>query len=174
MKTALRSESGFTLLESLFSLGILTVGALGMIGVFLQGMTAVSSSPGDLTATQKAAGAIESVFSARDAHTLTWAQLRNSAYGGIFLNGPRPLKTAGPDGIVNTSDDGEIEQVVLPGRDQVLGTRDDKTQTLSEYTREVRIQDLTDSLRSVTVIITYKIGVATREYTLTAYISQFA
>jgi hypothetical protein len=174
MKTRGRSESGFSLLETAFSLGILTVGALGLVGVFLQGMRAASSSPGDLTATEKATGAIESVFSARDTHTLSWAQLRNTTNGGIFLTGAKPLRTAGPDGIVNTADDGDVEQVVLPGPDQVLGTRDDKTQTLSTYTREIKISDLDDSLRSITVIITYQSGVTTRSYTLTAYISQFA
>lgn len=174
MQTQADSQSGFSLLETVFSLGILTVGALGMVAVFLQGMQSAASSPGDLTATQKAAEAMESVFSARDSHTVTWAQLRNGSDSGIFLNGAQPLKKAGADGIINTSDDGAIETVVLPGRDQLMGTADDKTQVLSDFSREIRIVDLSSDLRAITVIMTYKVGTVARTYTLTAYISTFA
>src|SRR6202011_4699378 len=102
--------------------------------------------------------AIESVFSARDSHMVTWAQLRNVSDGGIFLNGPQPLKVAGPDGVVNTADDGRVEAIVLPGPDQQLGTADDVTQTLDGFTREIQIVDLSADLRSVTVTITYRTG----------------
>jgi len=105
---------------------------------------------------------------------VTWAQLRNVSNGGIFLNGPQPMKVEGADGVVNTADDGAIETVILPGRDQVLGTADDVTQTLDGYTREIRITDLSTDLRQVTVTITYRVGGAVRSYILTAYISSFA
>jgi type II secretory pathway pseudopilin PulG len=168
------SEAGFSLVETIAAMGVLTVGALGLAGVFTQGMQKTISSPNELIATQKAAEAIESVFSARDSHTATWAQLRNVADGGIFLNGPQPLRVDGPDGVVNTADDGAIETVVLPGADQVLGTADDITQTLDGFTREIRIVDLSADLRSVTVTIRFPAGPTTRSYTLTAYISTFA
>ena len=51
-------------------MAILSVAALGMAGIFTQGMQKTASSPGELLATQKAAEAIESVFSARDSHTI--------------------------------------------------------------------------------------------------------
>lgn len=174
MQTQADSQSGFSLLETVFSLGILTVGALGLVAVFLQGMQSATSSPGDLTATQKASEAMESVFSARDSHTLTWAQLRNVSDGGIFLKGAQPLKEPGADGIVNTSDDGQIERVEMPGPDQLLGTADDEVETLSDFMREIQMVDLSRDLRSVTVIVTYQVGAATRTYTLIAYISTFA
>jgi type II secretory pathway pseudopilin PulG len=174
MDTQRGSQAGFSLVETVVAIGVLTVGALGLAGVFVQGMQKTISSPSDLLATQKAAGAVESVFSARDSHTVTWAQLRNVADGGIFLNGPQPLRVEGPDGVVNTADDGAVESVVLPGPDQILGTADDITQTLNEFTREIRIVDLSLDLRSVTVTITYKAGGSTHSYTLTAYISTFA
>jgi type II secretory pathway pseudopilin PulG len=168
------SQAGFSLVETIVSIGVLTVGALGLAGVFTIGMQKMISSPGELLATQKASEAIESVFSARDSHTVTWAQLRNVTGGGIFLDGPQALKVAGPDGVLNTADDGAVESVVLPGRDQTLGTPDDVTQTLTGFTREIRIVDLSADLRSVTVTITYTAGSSIRPYTLTAYISTFA
>ncbi len=65
-------------------------------------MAKTASSPGEVLATQKAAEAIESVFSARDSHTITWAQLQNTNMGGIFKVGPQPLTTDGPDGVIGT------------------------------------------------------------------------
>jgi type II secretory pathway pseudopilin PulG len=171
---AASDQSGFSLLETVFAIGILSVGALGMAGVFTQGMQRTISSPGDLIATQKAAEAIESVFSARDSHTITWDQLRNENNGGIFLNGAQPLKVPGADGVVNTHDDGAIESIDLPGPDQKLGTSDDVTQKLDGYTREILITDLNDDLRSITVTITYKSGAQTRNYSITAFISTWA
>src|SRR3989442_5453043 len=162
MDTQHRSQAGFALVETIVAIGVLTVGALGLAGVFAQGMQRTISSPGELLATQKAAEAIESAFSARDSHTLTWAQLRNVSDGGIFLNGPQSLKVDGPDGVVNTADDGATETVILPGPDQTLGTPDDVTQRLDVFTREIRIVDLSADLRSVTVTVTYKAGPSTR------------
>ena len=168
------SSAGFSLIETIVAVGVLTTGAVGLAGVFATGMQRTVSSPAELLATQKASGAIESVFSARDSHKLTWAQLRNVSDGGIFLNGPQPLKVDGPDGVVNTADDGAVETFHLPGRDQVIGTPDDVTQTLDKYTREIRILDLSPDLRSVVVTVTYGTGPTTRSYSLTAYISDFA
>ena len=64
--------------------------------------------------------------------------------------------------------------VQLPGRDQLLGTADDITQTLANFTRQIQITDVETDLRSITVTIVYKSGPGTRTYTLTAYISDFA
>ena len=169
-----RSQSGFSLVETVFAIGVLSVGALGMAGIFTQGMQRTISSPNELIATQKAAEAVESVFSARDSHSLNWNQLRNESYGGIFLNGPQPLRTPGGDGVVNTHDDVAIESVALPGPDQRLGSVDDVTKTLDGFTREILITDLSDDLRSITVTITYNAGPRTKSYSITAYISTWA
>jgi len=174
MKITHNAQSGFSLLETVFAIGILSVGALGMVGMFSKGMAQSSSSPADVTATQKAAEAIESVFSARDSHILTWSQIRNVSQGGIFLDGVQQMTTAGRDGLVGTADDGPIESVQLPGRDQLLGTADDTTQTLANFTRQIQIADVETDLRSITVTIIYKSGPGTRTYTLTAYVSNFA
>ena len=168
------SQAGFSLVETMVAIGVLTVGTLGVAGVFTAGVQKTVSSPHELLATQKAAAAIESVFSARDSHTATWAQLRNVSNGGMFLNGPQPLKTGGADGVVNTADDGAIETVVTPGRDHILGTVDDVTETLTGFTRQIQIADITDDLRSITVTITYGSGPTLRSFTLTALISTFA
>jgi prepilin-type N-terminal cleavage/methylation domain-containing protein len=178
----MRSQRGFSLVETVMALGVLTVGLLGAAGVLAQGMQKLASSPGDVVTTQKAAEAIETVFAARDSHTLTWAQIRNvhgsgGSDNGIFLDGPQPLKVPGPDGVVNTADDGAVERVVYPGPDQMLGTADDTTQVLDKYTREIIIRDVPNesgTLRSITVTVTYQAGPVQKTYTLTTYISNFS
>jgi type II secretory pathway pseudopilin PulG len=169
-----QEQAGFSLVETVFAIGVLSVAALGMAGIFTQGMQKTANSPAELIATQKAAEAIESVFSARDSHSITWAQLRNQVDGGVFNNGPKPLTTDGPDGVLDTADDGPVESVKLPGVDQRMNTADDVTKTLSDFTREIKIADVSDELRSVTVTITYKAGATTRSYTLTVLISNWA
>lgn len=175
------SESGVTLIETMIAMVVLTVGAVGMASLFLYGMNAATSAPNELIATQKAAEAIESVFSARDSHTLTWDQLQNIDADdedslGIFVNGPTQMYTAGDDGILNTDDDlEEVESVELPGPDGNLDTPDDNTtQSLTGFTREIAISTLSTNLREITVVITYQAGTVSRTYTLTALISAFA
>ena len=48
------------------------------------------------------------------------------------------------------------------------------TKTLDGFTREIKIVDLSDDLRSITVTVTYSSGPQTRSYSLTAYISTWA
>ena len=176
MQTHLTSERGVSLIETMIAILVLTIGAVGMAATFLHGMRLAGSSPAELTATQKAAEAIESVFSARDSHRITWAQLRNVSRGGIFLDTATAVKTGGSDGIINTGDAGEaIEAVVLPGPDQDMDTAaDNRTETLASFTRQITIADITPVLRSITVTVTYKAGAAAQTYTLTTYISAFA
>ncbi len=175
MRHQMDAESGITLIETMIAMLVLTVGAIGMAGVFLQGMNLAATAPKELVATQKAAEAIESVFGARDSHTVTWDQLRNVSHGGIFVDAATPMKVAGADGVLNTADDGAVESVELPGPDQNLATpADNKTETLTGFTRQITISDLSQILRQVTVTITYQAGATTRTYALTAYISAFA
>jgi type II secretory pathway pseudopilin PulG len=158
MQTHKNGESGFSLVETLISTGVLTVGALGMAAVFAQGLQSTATSPNELLATHKAAEAIESVFSARDAQTLTWAQVRNVADGGIFLGAATEMNLAGADGILNTGDTGETLE----------------SDDLERFTRKIKIYDISNELRSITITIEYPAGSSMRTYQLTAYISAFA
>jgi hypothetical protein len=176
------SDKGFSLAETVIALGILTTGILGAAAVLATGMQNLSSSPADVIVTQKAAQAVEAVFAARDSGKLTWSQIRNVAGtsghdDGIFLDGALPLKVAGGDGLVNTNDDGAVETMTLPGKDQVLGTSDDQIVPMGQYTREIKIRDLPNEagqLRSIVVTITYQNGPTKRSYTLSTFISSYS
>jgi hypothetical protein len=178
------SSKGFSLLETVVALGVLVTGVLGAAAVLATGMQNLSSSPSDVVTTQKAAEAMEAVFSARQSGKLTWTQIKNVAGasgsdGGVFLDGPQPLNYAGNDGLVNTADDAAagLETVRLPGKDQQLNTSDDQLIPLSSFTREVMIRDVpgeNGQLRSIVVTIKYWSGPTTRTYTLTTYISAYS
>jgi type II secretory pathway pseudopilin PulG len=176
------SEKGVTLIETMIAILVLTVGAVGMAATFLHGMQAATSSPNELIATQKAAEAIESVFSARDSHTITWAELLNEDDGGIFLDDATPMYVAGTDGILNTDDDGgaeeEIESWEMPGPDGSFTEAADNTiARLTGFSRQIVITNVSgeaDDLREIKVIITYQAGSVQRTYELTALISAFA
>jgi prepilin-type N-terminal cleavage/methylation domain-containing protein len=178
-----QSERGFSLIEVMFALAVLLIGVLGAAAVMAAGTRVLGSSPGDMVGNQKAAQAIESVFAARDSHLLTWGQIRNEvgsgSDGGVFLDGPQPLKRPGVDGLVNTADDaGEpLESTTQPGADQLFNTVDDETTELTGYTREISIREVPNgngNLRAVTVTIVFRFGGDTRTQTVTTYISSYS
>jgi prepilin-type N-terminal cleavage/methylation domain-containing protein len=169
------SSRGFSLIETIIALGILATGVLGAAAVLARGMNNLSSSPSDVIVTQKAAQAIEAVFAARG--KLPWSQIENVADGGVFLDGPQPLKLPGPDGLVSTADDTTIEALALPGKDQTFATADDKAVPLASFTREIKITSVANGsgqLRSILVTITYRTGPSIRTYTLTSFISTYS
>jgi prepilin-type N-terminal cleavage/methylation domain-containing protein len=175
-----RSDEGFSLIETLVAMGILATGLLTLAGVFVVGMRSLAASSPGLIAREKAREAIESVHTARDTRVIGWDQIAN-APGGVFLTGERSVTMPGPDGLVNTADDGAVEEMKNPGKDGVLGTVDDIITPLKGYTREIQITSMTDAngavdlnLRQVRVIVRYLVAGAWRSYTLTTYISSFA
>jgi type II secretory pathway pseudopilin PulG len=186
----LSSSKGFSLVETIIALGVMTTGILGAAAVLASGMQNLSSSPADVVTTQKAAEAMEAVFSARQSGKLTWTQIKNvngasGSDGGIFLDGPQPLNLPCSDGLVNTADDLNttpaglcgLETVRLPGKDQTLNTADDQIISLSSFTREILIRDVAGEngqLRSIIVTVRYRNGTTTRTYTLTTYISAYS
>jgi type II secretory pathway pseudopilin PulG len=179
MSNKARDERGFSLIEALVSIGVLSVGLLAMASAFASGMQMMMGSNMDFVAREKAAEAIESVFTARDTHTITWAMIHNvigesGADGGVFLDGPQGLKLTGTDGLVNTDDDSDtLESIPQPGADGLLGTGDDSQMELTSFTREVEIRDLGPTLRRLRVIIRYEVGAQTREYIIVTYISSY-
>lgn len=171
-----KNHSGFTLVETMISMLILSGGLLALASAFAQGMIIMSTSHFHQVAKEKASEAIESVFTARDTRTILWSQIRNQGHGGVFLDGSQPLRGHGGDGLVNTNDDinQPLEGEPTPGPDGIMGTGDDVNVALQGFSREIRITDLAANLRQIDVTITYHIGSLVRQYNLVAYISSFA
>jgi prepilin-type N-terminal cleavage/methylation domain-containing protein len=174
-----RADAGFSLVEVLIATVLLSVGALALAGAVAQSARQLAGSQDQLIASQRASEAAESVFKARDTRVLTWAQIRNvqgfsGADNGVFLDGARPVRDPGPDGLVNTADDGAAVQVVRPGPDGLLGTADDENVALFGFTREIEIRDLGPSLRQLRIIVTYRSAQGPTQFILTTFISAYA
>lgn len=174
-KSPRRSQSGFTLIETLIAVVILSGGLLALASAFSQGMVIMLTAHSQQIAKEKAAEAIESVFTSRDTRIITWAQVQN-APNGIFLAGPQTLRRPGPDGLVNTADDAgfPVDTELQPGDDNVLGTPDDVLVPLSNFTRDIQIVNVGNNLRQITVVIRYTVSNFTRQYQLSTYISSFS
>lgn len=180
-----RKRAGFTLLEAMISIAVLSIGVLSLAAVYAQGIFYASLAQYDYIAEKKAEQAIEAMFTARDTKTLTWPQLLNvsgasGSDGGVFMDGPQPILVPGPDGLVGTTTDaGSAHELVItgPGPDGVFGTADDTTMDLNPWmTRTIAIVPVQNepNLRQVTITINYSAGPMQRTYMLISYISAFA
>lgn len=174
-----RTDTGFSLIEVLVAMAIMSVGVIALVGAIGLGARRLTGSQDEFLATQRSSEAIESVFKARDNRVLTWAQIRNVAGasgsdGGVFLDGPRQVREPGADGLANTADDGALAEIIKPGPDGLLGTPDDEHVPLFGFTREIEIRDLSPNLRQIRVMIRYRTPQGQATYTLVTYISAYA
>jgi len=177
-----QAEHGFSLIETMVAMGVMSAGLMALVGVFALGVTRMATSSPMLIAREKAREAVESVHAARDTAELAWNVVKNVPDGGVFLSGAQSLKTPGPDGLVNTADDGSIETMRKPGANGVLNDGDDEIVPLRDFTREIRITSLNydsggglnPNLRQVVVTVRYKVDNTWRAYTLTTYVSSYS
>jgi type II secretory pathway pseudopilin PulG len=177
-------EQGFSLLEALMSIVILSFGMLSLAVVYSQGIMVASMTQLDYIAEKKAEEAVETIFAARDSKVLAWTNIRNvtgsgGTSDGVFLNGAQPLLAAGADGLYGTADDDPTtpDVVILgPGPDGKLGTFDDQVMSLTNMTRAIAIADVAGEpgLRQITVTMTYSVTGQTRQFILLSYVAQFS
>lgn len=171
-------QSGFTLMETMIALIILAVGVLALAGMLADGLAYMSMSQDEYIAEQKAAEAVESIYTARDVSQTTWANINNVSAGGIFVDGPTQLCDPGLDGIEGTADDNcaIYDSIWTPGPDGKLGTADDVKMPLTNFTRTIVIAAVAGrpDLRQITVTITYTAARFRRTYTLVTNISQYS
>ncbi|HKN17328.1 MAG TPA: prepilin-type N-terminal cleavage/methylation domain-containing protein [Candidatus Sulfotelmatobacter sp.] len=190
-------EGGFTLLEVMIAIMVMTIGLLAVIATFATAIEATASAQEDLIARHKALDALESIYTARNSQQLPFASINNIANGGVFVSGASPLLCAGPDGLVGTADDvactapdtgaacpGGVECLVLPGPDGILGTADDITDSLSNFKRTITFSNvllpasqgggINPNLIAVAITVSYtKPGWPPRNYTVNSLISSY-
>lgn len=190
------NNPGFTLIETMIAMLVMSIGLLCLAAVLANGIEYMNVSEYDYIAQQKAAEAVESIFTARDIGHATWSTICNVGSdvcsGGIFLNGPLPLCGPGPDGILGTADDyagascagpplAAPDAILLPNSTGVFGVNPVRV-TLSSYTRTIAISTVLNplgnpisNLRQITVTVNYSAGpFRNRTYALNAYISNFS
>jgi prepilin-type N-terminal cleavage/methylation domain-containing protein len=196
-----RAQRGFSLIEVMIAMVVLTVGLCFVLASFATAIGATQSAEEDLIARHKAMDALESIYAARNSQQIPFASINNvtASPPGIFASGAQPLLCAGPTyGIVGVSGDtsncltasgdvcpnGGVECMVLPGPDGILGTPDDETVSLSNFTRTITfgpvqqtingVTSTNPDLIAVTVAVTYsKANWPARTYTVNGLISSY-
>jgi prepilin-type N-terminal cleavage/methylation domain-containing protein len=187
------AQRGFTIVETMIAIAILSFGILTLLATFSTAVGATQNAQSNLIARQKALQAMESIYTARNSQQITFSQIANISSGGIFTSGATQLLFAGPDGLVNTADDTNFpasgacpagpEGLTLPGPDGILGTADDTCMSLANFTRQITINSVLESdgvtlnpnLRQINVTVSYSTGNygKSRSYTVYALISSF-
>ena len=179
------SQGGFSLIEVMVSMAVLTVGLVSLAGVFGLAMATTQSSQQDMIAKQLANEAYESIITAHNTTQLGWDDLQNvgspcAAGGnncGIFLSNAQQIYQAGLDGIYGTQDDvtaGLRQSLHDPGPDGIYGNADDVLIPLTAFQRTIAITNLGTTLRNVTITVQYTTPQSTQKtYVLTLYISEF-
>jgi type II secretory pathway pseudopilin PulG len=188
------AEGGFSLLEVVISMAVLTVGLVSLLGVFGLAMASTQTSQQDMIAKQLANEALESIVTARNTSQLGWDDIQNqgstncpiSGAGscGIFLAGTQPIYNSGADGIFGTTDDTVAGAQTLrePGPDGIYGNSNDVLIPLTGYQRTIVFSTLYDSqnnvvttLRSVTITVQYATTQTKlpKTYSLNSFISQY-
>jgi prepilin-type N-terminal cleavage/methylation domain-containing protein len=193
-KLSPRLQRGFSLIEVMIAIVVMTVGVLAVIATFATAIAATQSAQEDLIARQKALEAMESIYTARNSQQIPFASISNIAAGGIFKSGPQPLTCPGADGLAGTADDvpctttagaacpnGGVECMVLPGPDGVLGNADDQIMSLANFTRTIAINQvflptgaINSNMMAITITVNYtKPGMPSRTYTANGLISSY-
>ncbi|HXW63008.1 MAG TPA: hypothetical protein VEJ45_10430 [Candidatus Acidoferrales bacterium] len=191
-----RAEVGFSLIETMIAMIVLVIGILGLAAVLANGIEYMDASQADYIAQQKAAEAVESIFTARDIGQATWSTICNAGSpvcaSGIFLTGALPLCGPGNDGILGTADDfagascagpplAAPDAILMPNNTGVFGANPVRV-ALTSYKRSIVISPVVNAagstianVRQITVTVTYSAGrFQNRSYTLNAYISNFS
>lgn len=179
-----QAERGFSLIEVMVSMVVLTVGLVSLLGVFGLAMASTQTSQEDMIAKQLANEALESIVTARNTAQVSWSQVQNVSNGGIFLDNANPIYLPGADGIVGTADDVLAGQQTLtaPGPDGIFGTSDDVQIPLTAYQRTILVSpiydingNLTTTLRSVNITVQYATTQSKlpKSYVLSTFVSQY-
>ena len=178
--TIKRKKNGFTLLECIVAMAVLSFGILSLVSVFTQGLKNSASAQIQFIAQQKAREAMETIFTARDTKVLTWAQITNVSQGGVFSDGPQLMCDPGPDGLFGTSDDNcnlPDSIIVGPGPDNVFGTSDDQAIPLNPWMKRT-ITFTPDAnipnLNHITVTITWTYQGQFGSISVSSFISNYS
>ena len=171
-------QQGFALLETLIAIVVLMIGLLAVLATFALAIGNTTSVQYDSVARQKAAEAMESIFTARQTSQVTFDKIQNVGAGnGIFIVGFNQMTDPGPDGLDGTGDDVAAAPIRLPGQSGVItNTAQDVLVDLGNFTRQIQIVDLpgNPNVRQITVSVRYPVPQGWyRTYDVQALISSY-
>jgi type II secretory pathway pseudopilin PulG len=154
-------QQGFALLETLIAIVVLMIGLMAVLATFAMAIGNTSSVQNDSIARQKAAEAVESIYTARQTNQIVFDQIQNVGAGtGIFKLGFTPMTDPGLDGLDNTADDTPAQPIRLPGQSGVVtNTAADVFVNLGNFTRQIAIANVpgNPNVRQITVTVRYPV-----------------
>jgi len=171
-------DQGFALLETLIAIVVLMIGLLAVLATFALAVGNTTSVQNDSIARQKAAEAVESIYTARQTSQIKFDQIQNVGSGtGIFTPGFTAMTDPGPDGLDGTGDDVTAAPIRLPGPTGVItNTAQDVLVNLGQFTRQIQIANMANNpnVRQITVSVRYPTPQGWyRTYQLQALISSY-
>ncbi len=155
------AEAGFSMLEAVVAISVLTVGLLGVAAAIAYS-TATTGRTRDITqAKQIILSTLEQVSVLRDSERLTFAQIGNASLGNFtgFVSAYRQVSNdPGPDGIHGTADD-------------VAADGDPANDT---FKRSVVVSSLNPNLKKIEVTVKYQTGGFEGELSGVSYVNNDA
>ena len=170
-------EGGFSLLEVIVAMFIITIGLIGVASAISYALMASNRGRGTTNAKMLIVSILEEMETMRDTGQLHFNEISNSqVVGSTFTGFPatfQPVSTTpGPDGVFGTADD-----LIDPGPDRVYGNSDDFTNPALArpgVSRQIIISTLPDNdyLKKIQVTLRYSPGGGeTRELVCSGYLN---
>lgn len=154
-------QAGFSMLEAVVAISVLTVGLLGVAAAIAYS-TATTGRTRDITqAKQIILSTLEQVSILRDSERLAFAQIGNGPsgnFGGFVSTFQQVSNDPGPDGIHGTADD----------------VAQDSDPTNDSFERAVAVSELNPNLKKIEVTVKYRTGGLGGELTGVSYINNDA
>ncbi len=174
-----KKEKGFSYIETIISLVIISIGMLGAISALTWGIFYIQEAEKVTRAKELANSTIESIFAVRDLSVVTsnsasnttlntgWNSIMNKSgtNTGIFVSGAFPVRESpGADGIYGTADDSCAAGNSCSNNPEVKG-----------YTRLINITDIVENSvvrkRRIDVTISYFSGTIRRTQVISTIIT---
>jgi type II secretory pathway pseudopilin PulG len=187
----MRQEKGFSLIEIMIAILIVTTGLLALSAALIIGVTLPGRARQQEIAKQLANTIMESIIAAKESSRpgfSTFESLNDNTGNppGRFRSGVTTMLVAGPDGVYGTCDDGQtgafnptcgsfgtnvMEFDIDPGGDGIY-TRDDKgidkradnrKRKLFMFTREIKITNINTNTKEFEVIVNFSTPTGSRD-----------
>jgi type II secretory pathway pseudopilin PulG len=156
------SSAGFTLLETIVAMVMLSTALLGVASAIGYALMVSNSGRGVTNTKLLVVSVLEQMETLRNNGQLTFGQIANTGavdnsgggdFGGFPMGFNDVSVNPGPDGMFGTADD-----LIDAGADGVFGSNDDFTNTnliRVGYTREIVITNLSPQLKRIQVTLRY-------------------